>query len=217
MLLEQNAGDVGAETGRRLPHFGIYSGAQCRRPGQDRSHSMSRGTIAGGAGRVPRHLRADTVRRRRRGAVHRQQAGAGQLPGDQSRLGPRRRHGVLRLDGGVRRASEPGGHAGGGRAPRVPVAEGDAVRGGADRRRVRGGLGRLPDLSRGPRRVRWRRAAGAGTARHRRHLRDLPAAVPEHVSGRVHRPGGRHRDSRRGDSRDHGHTQRPSAGRARRR
>ena len=130
-------------------------------------------------------------------------------------VGPRRRHGVLRLDGRVRRAPEPRRHAGGGGPPRVSVEEGRAVRGRPDRRGLRGGRRRLPDLPRRTDGVRRRRAAGAGAAGDRRDLRHLPAAVPEYVPRRVHRPGRRDRHPRRGHSRDHGHAQRPGASRAR--
>ncbi len=131
-----------------------------------------------------------------------------QLPRDQPRVGPRRRDGLLRVDGRVRRAPEPRRHAGRGGAPRVPVEEGRAVRDRPDRRGLCRGGRCLPDLSRGADGLRRRRAAGAGAAGHGRHLRDVPAAVPEHVPGRVHRSGGGHGDSRRGDSRDHGPAQR---------
>ena len=72
--------------------------------------------------RVPRHVRADRVRRRRGRADRAQRRGQRSVPVDQPRLGPGRDAGRLRGRGRVRRAPEPGGHAGAGRAPRVPLA-----------------------------------------------------------------------------------------------
>ena len=54
-----------------------------------------------------------------------------------------------------------------------------------------------------------------GAAGDRRHLGDLSAAVPEHVSRRLHRSGRRHGAARRRHLRDHRQPQLAGAGRAR--
>ena len=73
----------------------------------------------------------------------------------------------------------------------------------ADRRRVRRLGRRLRHLPRGADGVRRRRAPGARAAGHRRHLGDLPAAVPQHVPRRLHRSGRRHGAAGRRDLRHH--------------
>ena len=85
---------------------------------------------------------------------------------------------------------------------------------GADCRRVRRVGGGLRHLSRGADRVRRRHPPGHRPLRHRRHLGDLPAAVPQHVSRRLHRSGRRHRAARRRHLRHHRRAQLAAARRS---
>ena len=85
------------------------------------------------ARRVPRHVRADPVRRGRRRADRAEQRRGRQPGDDQHRVGPGRGDGLLRVGRRVGRAPESGRHDCAGGASPLPVAQGVAVLAGADR------------------------------------------------------------------------------------
>ena len=98
-------------------------------------------------------------------------------------MGARGHDGLLRGGRRDRGAPQSGGHARARGVPAVSSRQGRTVHLRADGRRVRRVGGGVRDVSRSADRVRQRGAPGHRTARHRRHLGHLPAAVSRSFPG----------------------------------